>query len=403
MSNDNRWVLPEGIEELLPEQAAILERARRQLLDLFCSWGYLLVMPPLVEYVDSLMIGTGTDLELQTFRLSDQMSGRQLGIRADMTPQVARIDAHNINQDQPTRLCYIGTVLHTLPETHGGSRAPMQVGAELYGHNGVESDLEIILMMVKALQQQGIDAMTLDLGHVGIYRTLVAQMGLNSEQQAELFDVVQRKAAHEIVGLMAGWGGAAHWGQLLTELVSLGGGIETLSQAKRILSSAVGSGDTQSAVAQVVMGAIEALEQIAAALAGEEGVSLHFDLTELRGYRYHTGIIFSVYHAGFGQSIAQGGRYDDIGQVFGRARPATGFSLDLKQLLSLGHRDPMPSAATIYAPAGWDRLLVAEISRLRQQGCCVIQELPGQQGDALTLGCSQRLIEGPSGWQLETI
>ena len=205
MNKTDRWLLPEGIEEVLPEQAKRLEQLRRTLLDTYESWGYDLVMPPLIEYLESLLTGTGNDLDLQTFKLTDQLTGRLMGVRADMTPQVARIDAHQLNRETPTRLCYMGTVLHTRTDGFAGSRSPLQVGAELYGHAGIESDVEVISLMLETLAKSGVAAPFVDLGHVGIYRELVKQAGLDREQEATLFDSLQRKANTEIAEYLKDW------------------------------------------------------------------------------------------------------------------------------------------------------------------------------------------------------
>ena len=335
MTGKNRWLLPEGIEELLPAQARQLEQLRRELLDLFSSWGYELIIPPFIEYLDSLLTGTGHDLDLQTFKLIDQPSGRLLGLRADMTPQAARIDAHRLQREAPTRLCYLGTVLHTLPDGFAGSRSLMQVGAELFGHAGAESDVEILALMVATLTLTGIDDLYIDLGHVGIYRALAVDAGLDDDQEAFLFDALQRKAIPEINEFLRQLELSTAQRERLAGLATLNGGTETLERARALLE---GSGDA----AQL---ALENLERIAALVQQRlPDVALHFDLAELRGYQFHTGVVFAAFVADHGQEIARGGRYDNIGRVFGRARPATGFSTDLRSLMRLGARR-MPAAA----------------------------------------------------------
>ncbi len=391
MNKTDRWLLPEGIEEVLPEQARQLEQLRRTLLDTYASWGYELVMPPFIEYLESLLTGTGNDLELQTFKLTDQLTGRMMGVRADMTPQVARIDAHQLKRETPTRLCYMGTVLHTRSDGFAGSRSPLQVGAELYGHAGIESDVEIMQLMLQTLELAGVEQPFIDLGHVGIYRELVRQAGLDSDQEAILFDCLQRKANPEIEQYIKEWQPKAGTAKALAALPTLNGDTEVLQQARSLLKDSGAS----------VLAALDELEQIASLLQSRvPDIRLHFDLAELRGYHYHTGLVFAAYVSGRGQAVALGGRYDDIGKVFGRARPATGFSTDLKTLLSLStHKNNQ--LAAIFAPADNDADLQAMIARLRQQGETVICALPGQSGGAKEMGCDRQLVKEGGGWKLK--
>ena len=393
MNNTDRWLLPEGIEEVLPEQAKRLEQLRRTLLDTYESWGYELVMPPLIEYLESLLTGTGNDLDLQTFKLTDQLTGRLMGVRADMTPQVARIDAHQLNRETPTRLCYMGTVLHTRTDGFAGSRSPLQVGAELYGHAGIESDVEVISLMLETLSTSGVATPFVDLGHVGIYRELVKQAGLNEEQEATLFDCLQRKANTEIAAYLKDWKLDSNITNAIAALTDLNGDESILSKAKTVLKAA-GNG---------VLSALDELTNIAELLKKRlPDVNVHYDLAELRGYNYHTGTVFAAYVAGRGQAVALGGRYDDIGEVFGRARPATGFSTDLKTLLSLStHKNNQ--VAAIFAPADNDAGLQKEITELRQQGEKVICGLPGQTGNAQDMGCNRQLVKDGSGWQVKDL
>ena len=397
MNKTDRWLLPEGIEEVLPEQANRLEQLRRKLLDTYASWGYELVMPPLIEYLESLLTGTGNDLDLQTFKLTDQLTGRLMGVRADMTPQVARIDAHQLNRETPTRLCYIGTVLHTRTDGFAGSRSPLQVGAELYGHAGIESDVEVMMLMLETLAMSGVEKPFVDLGHVGIYRELVKQAGLDQEQEATLFDSLQRKANAEIAALLKEWKLDSNISDAIAALSHLNGDESVLAEAKMVLNK-MGSG---------VLNALDELANIAKMLQNRlPQVKVHYDLAELRGYHYHTGLVFAAYVAGRGQAVALGGRYDDIGEVFGRARPATGFSTDLKTLLSLStHKNNQ--VAAIYAPADNDAELHKAITKLRQQGEKVICALPGQTGSAKEMGCTRQLENDGSGsdstWQVKDL
>jgi ATP phosphoribosyltransferase regulatory subunit len=389
-SADNRWMLPEGIDELLPPQAAELEALRRQLLDLFASWGYELIMPPFIEFLDSLLTGTGHDLDLQTFKLTDQLSGRLMGVRADMTPQAARIDAHQLRRDHPARLCYIGTVLRARPDSAGGSRDPLQVGAELFGHAGAESDIEIISLMLQVLRIAGIEQPHLDLGHVGIFRSLAREAGLSPQAESELFDALQRKAITEIDELL-GSVRPVEAREMLAALPELHGGVEVLDQAGSRLKNAGAE----------VQAALRSLWAVAAAVERRfPRLPLHFDLAELRGYRYQTGIVFAAYAAGYGRELARGGRYDEIGRVFGRSRPATGFSADLKALTSLG-RASVSGRSGIFVDWSDEPAVVAEVERLRSLGERVLWALPGQSGDARAMGCDRRLARTPSGdWQV---
>lgn len=389
----NRWVLPEGIEEMLPPQAQQLESLRRALLDCYSRWGYELVIPPLIEYLDSLLIGTADDLDVQTFKLTDQLNGRMMGVRADMTPQVARIDAHLLKRPTPTRLCYLGSVLHTRPDGFAGSRSPMQIGAELYGHSGIDSDVEIIELMIETLRCCGISNVYMDLGHVGIYRGLVQQAGLNSQQEADLFDALQRKAKPEIHTMLTSWSLESRGSAMLLALADLNGGEEVFTKAATQLQSA----DT------LVRAALQELHSIATRLRARlPQLDLHYDLAELRGYHYHTGVVFAAYIPGQGQAIAQGGRYDGIGKVFGNARPATGFSSDLRTLLAFApaHSDGLSG---IFAPAGEDVTLRKTITTLREQGERVVVALPGQQGKAHDMGCDRQLLQRGREWVVEKI
>lgn len=384
----DRWLLPEGVEEALPQEAQRLEQLRRQLLDLFDRWGYEQVMPPFIEYLESLLIGTGSDLGLQTFKIIDQLTGRLMGVRADMTPQVARIEAHRLRREAPVRLCYLGTVLHTRPEVQGGSRSPLQLGAELYGHPGIDSDVEVVRLMLEALVLTGVGPVHLDLGHVGIFRGLARQADLSTEQESALFDALQHKAISEIEGLLPAASSSAD--RMLLALAGLNGGGEVLEQAEEALQGA--HDDVLAALAHL-MAVAEKLRRFLPKL------PLHFDLAELRGYRYHTGLVFAAYVPGCGQAIAQGGRYDDIGRAFGRARPATGFSSDLRALAHL-KSGPHSMPHGVYAPPADDPELELLVGRLRAQGDRVIYGLPGQSGGARELGCDRELAQRHGVWQI---
>jgi ATP phosphoribosyltransferase regulatory subunit len=391
MTNNSHWMLPEGVEEVLPEQARRFEAMRRMILDLYASWGYELVMPPTVDFIESLLTGTGHDLDLQTFKFVDQLSGRTLGIRADMTPQVARIDAHHLKRDVPTRLCYIGTVLHARPEGIGDSRSPLQIGAELYGHAGVESEVEIIGLMLETFKTLHINDIYLDLGNVDIYRGLAKLAGLDNETESRLFDMLQRKAVTEIKALLDTLGVDDGIKAMIEGLTRLHGGWEVFEDARAILESAGAE----------VQQAIQYLEQTAALVKQRYGnIDMHFDLAELQGYHYKTGVVFAAFVPGTGQSIARGGRYDDIGKVFGQARAATGFSTDMKILDRLSSRE-FTVPGKIYAPASEDASLKQTIRALRSNGEIVVQQLTGQLADAQAMGCDRSLCLVDGEWVVQ--
>jgi len=387
MSHKERWLLPEGIDEVAPEAAARLELLRRELIDRLQTWGYQLVTPPLVEYLDALLTGPAKMLELQTFKLIDEMSGRLLGIRADMTPQVARIAAHKLRDKQEVlRLCYIGNVLKTLPVCQGTSRNPTQLGAEIYGHSGVESDLEILQLMVEALTIIGIDsAMMIDIGHVGIYRGLAEQAGLNADQEKALFNALQRKAQPEIALLVKEYNLPEDSRAMLLALSELNGGVDVLAKAEKILAKA--STDVQLA--------LQTLKSIAN-MAGQRlpAVSINFDLAELRGYDYHTGLVFAAYQAGSARALAMGGRYDGIGEDFGHAQPATGFSLDLKDMvansLTTSHEQDAITVKWCDEPQQH-----AMIQQLRDQGEIVIYQLSDTE-----ITTNKTLVKQDNHWQV---
>ncbi len=393
MENE-RWILPDGIDEVLPPEASIIEQKRRKLLDLYSSWGYDFVIPPFVEFLDSLLTGTGSDLDLNTFKLTDQLSGRMMGIRADITPQAARIDAHHIRSQCPTRLCYLGTVLHTRSDGFAGTRSPLQIGAELYGHSGVESDIEVLRLMMETLKTTGVEDVYLDLGHVGIYKGLAEQAGLNEYQERELFAALQRKALPEVERLLDLFSIAPEHAVMFVHLGELNGD-KALLQAKDLLKNA--SNAVQEALAYLQMMA----DQIAVWL---PEVPVHFDLAELRGYHFHTGVVFAAFVPGSGKEIARGGRYDAIGSVFGRSRPATGFSSDLKTLIRIAcPSQRIPKRSAVYAPWSDDPGLQQEIARLRSDGQRVISALPGQCGDAAEMGCDRQLVLTDGQWRLISV
>ncbi|SFP66857.1 ATP phosphoribosyltransferase regulatory subunit [Pseudomonas borbori] len=390
MATVDRWLLPDGIEEVLPPEAARIEVARRQVLDLFQRWGYEFVVTPHIEYLESLLTGAGRDLDLRTFKVTDPLSGRQMGFRADITPQVARIDAHTLRREGPSRLCYAGSVVHAQPRALTTSRSPIQLGAELYGDASPASDVEVISLLVDTLELAQVPDIHMDLGHVGIYRGLARAAGLSGEVEQQLFDAMQRKAMDEIVLLTEALPAALC--TMLRALAELCGGREVLDLAQACLVEAPDD----------VHAALDDLLAIADALSLRyPELPLYFDLGELRGYRYHTGVVFAAFVPGVGQSIAQGGRYDDIGADFGRARPATGFSTDLKTLVSLGQMPLGELPAGIWAPDHHDLYLWRAVQRLRSEGERVVQALPGQAlADAHEVGCDRQLLLCDGRWQV---
>ncbi len=393
MSIQDRWLLPEGIEEVLPDEARRLEAMRRQVLDLFASWGYELVMPPLIEYVESLLTGVGQDMALQTFMLTDQLTGRLMGVRADMTPQAARIDAHYLKREGPVRLCYLGPVLRTRPGELGGSREPLQLGAELFGASGADSDAELVALMVATLARVGIADPHIDLGHVGVFRALSAHAGLDAEREARVFDALQRKARSELEALLAR-DVAPQARDMLLALLDLSGGTEVIAQARTRFARAP----------QAVREALDNLEAVAGLVALEAGMPpLHFDLAEVSGYQYYTGVVFSAFVPGHGRAIAHGGRYDGIGRAFGRARPATGFGSDLRQLLRLAAGVAGGAPPAILAPVGEDAELRAEIARLRAAGERVVQQLSGTSIGAREQGCDRALVKRNGRWIVQSV
>jgi ATP phosphoribosyltransferase regulatory subunit len=390
----DRWLLPEGFDEVLPPEARRLERLRREILDLYAGWGYQLVIPPFIEYLQSLLVGTGSDLDLKTFKLTDQLTGRLMGIRADMTPQVARIDAHHLRGEACARLCYLGTVLHALPDGFTRTRSPVQVGAELYGHDGFESDCEILSLMLETLTAARVDDVHVDLGHVGVFRALSRQAGIDGDCESAVHDALQRKARGEISDLLKGSGAATEVADMILSLAELNGDESVLGEARRVLSVADGE----------VLAAVDRLGRIAAGIKSRyPGTPLHVDLAELRGYRYHTGVVFAALVPGHGQEVARGGRYDEIGSAFGHARPATGFSTDLKSLLALageGGRQDAPDA--IRAPWSSDPDLDEKIKGLRHAGQPVVYELPGEaRGGASVKARALRKCDGR--WEITEI
>lgn len=381
-----RWVLPEFIEDALPAEAMGIERLRRRILDLFAAHGYELVIPPMIEYLDSLLTGTGGDLDLQTFKLVDQANGRTLGLRADITPQAARIDAHLLNRKGVARLCYAGHVVHTLPIAGSRMRESMQAGAELFGHRGPESDIEVLRLMLAALAQAGVASPRMDLGHVAVLRCLVNHAGLSGRREDELFQALQAKDLPELRALLRAVD--MPYRAALELLPQLYGDEAVLREAGRKLPRL-----------SEITRALRDLRRLAAATR-DLARSIQFDLGELRGYRYHSGVVFAAYAPGFAAAMARGGRYDEVGEAFGRARAATGFSLDVRALagasIGCGQR-------RILAPATRAPQLDRLIADLRKQGEIVVARLPGHARTDHELGCDHVIARVDGRWQVRAL
>ncbi|SDK56630.1 ATP phosphoribosyltransferase regulatory subunit [Microbulbifer yueqingensis] len=391
MTQPDRWMLPEGIAEILPADAKRIETLRRRLLDLYHNWGYDLIIPPMVEFTDSLLIGMGRDIDLSTFKVTDQLSGRTLGIRADITPQAARIDAHSFPRSGANRLCYAGQVLHTRPRTALGSRAPIQIGAELYGVDSLQADIEVISLMLESLLLAGVEQIHLDLGHVAIYRSLAAAAGLDAEQQGELFRLLQSKASADIQSWVADNVGETRTASWLCALPGLAGGNDCLERAQELFADAP----------LALRDALADLRQVADALALRyPAVELFFDLSEVRGYDYETGLVFAAYTPGYGQALANGGRYNGIGAVFGRERAATGFSTDLVSLNTLG-REAAAEPGAIFAPAADGESLWQVVNELRGRGEVVITAMPDCSEREVLERCDRELVQRNGDWVVQ--
>ena len=381
MSNVDRWLLPDGIDEVLPEQARLVEKMRRDIIDLYHNWGYDLVIPPIVEYTESLLSGSGQDLDLMTFRLTDQLSGRLMGVRADITPQVARMDAHSLNLSIPGRFCYAGTVLHTRPRGPLESRSPISVGVELFGESSISADIEIIELFLSTLSVAEIGDISLDLGHVDIVRGLIGEANLSVDLEAEIFDLLQRKARTELAVWISENIQNDQLSTWLNNLPQLTGGIEILETAKAALDGAP----------EVVINALNQLETTIHSL-DTSHLNIHLNLSEMPGYHYHTGIVFAAYIQGYGKALGNGGRYDHVGEAFGRSRPATGFAFDLKTLVSQGSRSQSLSLG-IFAPFCPDSSRREEIRSLRKQGFRVVEGFENQVIDYEELKCNRQLVK----------
>ncbi len=415
MSDNHYWLLPEGISEALPENANQLEALSRQVIDLYRGWGYQLVMPPLVEFLESLSTGTGKELDLQTFKLTDQQTGRMMGVRADITPQVARIDAHRMRVDHPNRLCYFGPVLRTRSNhANGGSRSPLQIGAELFGHSGVDSDFEVISLAIQTLQLctpsdlGSSEMITLDLGHVGIFTEVSAELGLNELDQEILSDMLERKSIPEIEAWVVEKRLTDTHATIIRTLPDLNGSLEVLDQANELFNNL---GERIKVILANLSDLIQRVQQAFPAIA------INLDFSELRGYAYHTGFIFQLYLPSVQRELIRGGRYDGIGEAFGNARPATGFSADLRLLNNLLMNNLLMNSSAvnnkivqdkILAPAESNAELDQMIKELREQGKIVIRQLNESNNGQVTeytakdLDCNQCIVKNNGRWVIKS-
>jgi ATP phosphoribosyltransferase regulatory subunit len=387
--NMSAWALPEYIEDILPAEALKIEMMRRRVLDWLFVNGYELVGPPLLEYVESLLTGSGGQMNLRVLKVVDQLSGRMMGLRADMTPQVARIDAHLLNRKGITRLCYAGSVLHARPSGLTRTREPLQIGAELYGHQGLESDLEIQRLMLQSLAIAGVGNIHLDLGHVAVFRGLIRSTDISPALEMELSGALQGKDKAVLKELCAGLKKQvdASVREALLLLPELYGDENVLTLARSALPPY-----------PEIVGALDELEMVASEL-GPLVDTLAFDLADLRGYHYHSGMVFAAYTDNCPNAIAVGGRYDEVGKAFGRARPATGFSMDLRELSGLMPSDSYPRG--ILAPfIKEDRTLEKKIEQLRNEGQIVIIALPGHENDASSFNCDKKLVSENGVWSI---
>ena len=386
------WLLPEYIEDILPAEALAIEATRRRVLDRMLVHGYQLVGPPMLEYVESLLSGSGGDLDLRMFKVVDQLSGRMMALRADMTPQAARIDAHLLNHSGVTRLCYAGSVLHTVPSGLTRTREPLQIGAELYGHDGLESDLEIQQLMLQSLSIAGITKIHLDLGHVAVFRGLVKGAGISNELETQLFCALQSKDVSGLKDLCNKLDKVVDKKvrRALMLLPELYGDKKILEDARKLLPDF-----------PEIQTALNDLESVSSELSPLVD-TLSFDLADLRGYQYHTGMVFAAYSKGCPNAVALGGRYDEIGKAFGRSRPATGFSMDLRELSGLVKPTPYPKGVLASYKKS-DKSLDKEIERLRSEGQIVVINLPGHQNDQDALDCDRQLVMDQGVWKIEKI
>ena len=397
LTTNKRWLLPDGVQETLPPDAFAVELLRHKLLQSFHTWGYDLVMPAMIEYMDSLLTGTAHSLDTRTFALVDQLSGKQMGVRADMTPQVARIDAHlladDARQHRISRLCYCGHLLHAIGDGITSSRTPLQIGAEIFGSDSIGADVEVVSLMIATLHEVELHRISIDIGHVGIFRSLVKNTSLDSEQENKLFDMLQRKSMPDLQDYLQKLPLGDHLGEQFYQLALLNGDISIIDEARKIYADA----------ADDLFTSLDHMQSVVESVQRKYPDTLiHCDLSELRGYNYHTGLVFAAFLPGQGKEIARGGRYDDVGSVFGNARPATGFSADLLNLYQLcgqsGQFQP-----EILAPDVEDAALARLIDDLRAQGERVMVDLSRGRSKAADQLCDREIKSIKGDWVVDNL
>jgi ATP phosphoribosyltransferase regulatory subunit len=394
---NKRWLLPDGVQETLPPDALAVESLRHEILQMFNAWGYDLVMPAMIEYRDSLLTGTAHSLDTRTFALVDQLSGKQMGVRSDMTPQVARIDAHLLVDDarhhRVSRLCYCGHLLHTIGDGITSNRTPLQIGAEIFGSDSISADVEVVSLMVATLHAVGLHDISIDIGHVGIFRNLVKNSTLDREQENQLFDMLQRKSVPDLQAYLQHLSLDDRLCEQLCQLALLNGDISVIDEARRLYSDA---GDEFSATLDHMDQVVQSLQQ------KYPDTLINCDLAELRGYSYHTGLVFAAFLPGQGHEIARGGRYDDVGEVFGNARPATGFSADLLNLYQLcpARGQFIPG---ILVPDQDDKALAELVQQLRSDGERVVVDLTRGKSSAADQQCDRQALDSNGAWTIKEV
>jgi ATP phosphoribosyltransferase regulatory subunit len=396
-TSNKRWLLPDGVQETLPPDAAAVESLRHEILQVFERWGYDLVMPAMIEYMDSLLTGTAHSLDTRTFALVDQLSGKQMGVRSDMTPQVARIDAHlladSAKQQRVARLCYCGHLLHAIGDGITSSRTPLQIGAEIFGSDSISADVEVLSLMVATLHGVGLSEISIDVGHVGIFRNLVKNTDIDNHQEARLFDMLQRKSTPDLQQYLQGLPLSPERSQQICQLALLNGDVSVIDEARERYRD----------VGSEMLASLDTMQNVVEALQVKYPHTLiNCDLAELRGYSYHTGLVFAAFLPGQGREIARGGRYNDVGEVFGNARPATGFSADLLNLYQLCNvASGIPTG--ILAPDQRDTELTELIELLRSQGERVVVDLTEAAAGAIDQNCNRHIIRVDGAWTVKGV
>ncbi|MFT5657149.1 MAG: ATP phosphoribosyltransferase regulatory subunit [Gammaproteobacteria bacterium] len=390
--SNNRWLLPDGVQETLPPVALSVDLLRRKILQMYHCWGYDLVMPAMIEYMDSLLTGTAHSLDTKTFSLVDQLTGKQMGVRSDMTPQVARIDAHLLADDERrgrvARLCYCGHLLHAQADGITSSRTPLQIGAEIFGNGSMIADVEVVSLMIETLHAVGLDHISIDIGHVGIFRSLVSTTELNQQQEALLFDMLQRKSIPELKIYLAQLKLSDQLSEQFHQLALLNGDVEIIQEAREVFANS----------SEELKQALDHMQAVVEAVQSKyPGTLINCDLSELRGYNYHTGLVFAAFLPGQGKEIARGGRYDNIGSIFGNARPATGFSADLLSLHQISNAPEIVSLG-ILAPYSDDPELNQEIQRLRCENQRIVVDLTDGKSNPAEQHCDRILTRQKNGW-----